>query len=94
MHRGMLALVTVMTLMIVVCLGFLGYGLSTQAGRLAPAAEASINLPAEGMVKMMSAYKGGIALYVAEKDGDKIYLIDAKTGKEQGKIAVKKDKAN
>ena len=91
MHRGLITLVGVMSLLIVIGLCLLAYGLATQTSRKGPPAEAHIILPKNGNVRHMTGYDGGIALYVSEGRQEYIYLVDPESGKQQGRITVTKE---
>lgn len=83
--RGMKILVGVMSLMIVICIGLLAYGLATKAGELTaekpkPAAEApapmtELVLPALSRIERMSGDANGAAIYVESAEGDYIYFV-------------------
>jgi hypothetical protein len=90
--RGMIALVTVMTLLLFIGLGLLVYGIATNAS-LKPKHETlkEITLPSVGSIQMMSAWRGGLALYVVSPKGDAIYFVDPDDSK-QLRIDVKREK--
>lgn len=83
--QGMKILVAVMSLMIVICIALLGYGLATNAGKLAagkpnagvePAAPMTeLVLPALSRIERMSGDANGAALYVESAEGDYIYFV-------------------
>ncbi len=83
--QGMKVLVGVMSLMIVICIGLLAYGLATKTGDLVaekpkPAAEAPVPLtelvlPALSRIERMSGDANGAALYVESAEGDYIYFV-------------------
>ena len=90
--RGMIALVTVMTVLLFAGLGLLVYGIATNASmrpKVEPLQE--ITLPPVGSIQMMSAWKGGLAMYVVSPKGDEIYFVDPEQGK-QMRIPVKREK--
>lgn len=90
--RGMIALVTVMTLLLFVGLGLVVYGIATNAS-LRPKHEAmkEITLPAVSNIQMMSAWQGGLALYVVSPKGDYIYFVDPLQNA-QMRVDVKREK--
>ncbi len=75
--RGMIALVTVMTILLFAGLGLVVYGIATNAS-LKPKHETmkEISLPAGSSIKMMSQWQNGLALYVEAPKGDYLYLVD------------------
>lgn len=86
--QGMKILVGVMSLMIVICIGLLAYGLATKTGELVaakPQAEKPADKPAETMTELvlpalsrierMSGDANGAALYVESTEGDYIYFV-------------------
>lgn len=82
--QGMKILVGVMSLMIVICIGLLAYGLATKSGELAPGkppmekpAETmtELVLPALSRIERMSGDANGAALYVESTEGDYIYFV-------------------
>lgn len=89
--RGMIALVTVMTVLLFAGLGLLVYGIATNAS-MRPKTEPlkEIVLPSVGSIQMMSAWKGGLAIYVVSPDGDSIHFVDPEQGK-QLRIPVKRE---
>ncbi|MBL8713828.1 MAG: hypothetical protein JNM12_13095 [Alphaproteobacteria bacterium] len=88
--QGMKILVGVMSLMIVICIGLLAYGLATKTGELAaekpkpavvPPAETmtELVLPALSRIERMSGDANGAALYVESAEGDYIYFVTPAT---------------
>lgn len=92
--QGMKILVGVMSLMIVICIGLLAYGLATKTGELvaekpkataetpAPLTEpvlTELTLPALSRIERMSGDANGAALYVESAEGDYIYFVTPTT---------------
>ncbi len=87
--QGMKILVGVMSLMIVICIGLLAYGLATKTGELVaekpkataetPAAMTELTLPALSRIERMSGDANGAALYVESAEGDYIYFVTPTT---------------
>lgn len=80
--QGMKILVGVMSLMIVVCIGLLAYGLATKTGELVaekPKATAEtiteLQLPALSRIERMSGDSEGAVLYVESTEGDYLYFV-------------------
>lgn len=80
--QGMKVLVGVMSLMIVVCIGLLAYGLATKTGELAaekPKATAEtiteLQLPTLSRIERMSGDSDGAVLYVESTEGDYLYFV-------------------
>ena len=84
--QGMKILVGVMSLMIVVCIGLLAYGLATKTGELVaekpkesvqPASEpvTELVLPALSRIERMSGDSDGAVLYVESTEGDYLYFV-------------------
>jgi hypothetical protein len=77
--RGMIVLVTVMSLLLLAGLGLFAYGIATKTGLRAKApaqALTEVVLPSVSSIQTMSAWKNGIAMYVASPKGDFLYFID------------------
>ena len=89
--RGMIALVTVMTVLLFAGLGLVVYGISTNAS-LRPKHETmkELKLPAVSNIQFMSAWQGGLALYVVSPKGDYIYFVDPLQNA-QMRVDVKRD---
>lgn len=87
--QGMKILVGVMSLMIVICIGLLAYGLATKTGELVAekpkataettAAMTELTLPALSRIERMSGDANGAALYVESAEGDYIYFVTPTT---------------
>lgn len=90
--QGMKILVAVMSVMIVICIGLLGYGLATKTGELVaakPHTEKTAEKPAETMpelvlpalsrIERMSGDANGAVLYVESAEGDYIYFVTPAT---------------
>lgn len=87
--------VGVMTALIVVGLGLVIYGMTREkeaAKTDEKAFTATMNISPDASVKLMTAYKDSIALYVASPDGDNIYFIGPEKGTLKGRIVVTKNK--
>ncbi len=95
--QGMKILVGVMSLMIVICIGLLAYGLATKTGELvaekpkaaveSPAAMTELVLPALSRIERMSGDAHGAALYVESAEGDYIYFV---TPAESRRVRIKR----
>ena len=90
--RGMIALVTVMTILLFAGLGLVVYGISTNAS-LRPKHEAmkELALPASANVTHMTQWQNGVALYVTTPKGDYLYLVDP-VQNAQLRVDVKREK--
>jgi hypothetical protein len=90
--RGMIALVTVMTVLLFAGLGLVVYGISTNAS-LRPKHEAmkELTLPASANVQHMAPWQNGVALYVTTPKGDYLYLVDPLQNA-QLRVDVKREK--
>ena len=90
--RGMIALVTVMTVLLFAGLGLVVYGISTNAS-LRPKHEVmkELTLPATGNVQHMTPWQSGLALYVSTPKGDYIYFVDPLQNA-QMRVDVKREK--
>ncbi len=87
--QGMKVLVGIMSVMIVICIGLLGYGLATKTTELVaakPKTEATTTesmselvLPALSRIERMSGDNNGAILYVESAEGDYIYFVTPKT---------------
>ena len=86
---GVKILVGVMTLAIAVCLGFLAYGLAVKTH--APKGDIALSLPSLSHVEHISAWKDGVALYVATPKGDFIYFVDPSKGVTPNRVLIKRD---
>lgn len=91
--RGLVALVTALGLLIILALGFVVYGFVRPAKtEITPLANAALMLPAGSTVKHMTALQDDLALYVTARNGEAIYLVDAKSGAIKSKIPVERQK--
>lgn len=90
--RGMIALVTVMTILLFAGLGLVVYGISTNAS-LRPKHETmkELTLPASASVQHMTQWQNGVALYVTTPKGDYLYLVDPLQNA-QLRVDVKREK--
>lgn len=79
--RGLVVLVSVMSLLIVVCMGFVIYGLTTKLGSEKMADIPALVLPEGSKVTDMTDYKGNLALTVVQGKTQSIYVVNPKTGK-------------
>lgn len=85
---GIKALVAIMTLLIAVCLGLLAYGL---VAKTAPQpGDIALSLPGLSRVEHVSAWKDGVALYVATPKGDFIYFVDPARGVTPTRVQIKR----
>ena len=90
--RGLKTLVAAMTLLIVLGLTLLAYGLATKTTAKQPvkAGESELQLPDLSHVEHISAWKDGVALYVATPDGDYIYFVDPSSGVSPARVKIKR----
>ncbi len=79
--RGLVILVSTMSLLIVVGLGLVAYGVATKLGSEKLSESPALILPQGSNVTDMTSYKGNIALLVTEKGEKQIYVVNPKTGK-------------
>jgi hypothetical protein len=85
--KKMIALVTVMSLMIVVGLGFVAYGIIKGAGELKPF-DQTLALPPGAAVKSMAGDRDELALHVTSPEGDYITFIDPSSGRTRGTLRI------
>ena len=94
--RGLKTLVATMTVLLALGMGLLVYGLVTKtstkitAKQPVTAAPSELQLPNLSHVEHISAWKDGIALYVATPDGDYIYFVDPTSGVSPARIKIKR----
>jgi hypothetical protein len=91
MH-GLKALVGGMSLMIVICLGLLVYGLSQKAGSGGKMLETAITLPKGSIVRHTSLSGKDLALHVTAAGHEYIYVVNADKGTLLRKIEIQKEK--
>ena len=89
--RGLIALVTVMSLLIVAGIGLLVWGVIRTGAELQATRDlAPLELPAGMALKQVSGYDGGAVLHVAGAEGEFVYFYDLSAGKLAARLPVRK----
>jgi len=87
--RGLIILVSIMSILIVIGIGFVIYGFIRDTPHVSYNAESpSIILPKNSIIKEMTAINDLLAIHVKSKNKDIIYFIDPKRGKIKSKIPI------
>ena len=88
--RGLVILVSVMTILIVVALGFVIYGINkTSQSLTAVVMEQELVLPKGSIIKQITGVESYLAVQVKDKAQEMIYFINAKSGKVSSKMLIK-----
>ena len=89
--RGLKTLVATMTVLLALGMGLLVYGLVTKtSSKTAASVSSELQLPNLSHVEHISAWKDGVALYVATPDGDYIYFVDPSSGVSPARVKIKR----
>lgn len=78
--RGIKALVTVMTVLIVICLGLVIYGFSRTMSEGHVAEAKTVSLPTRGDIRGVSGDARRLVIDTVEKGKTTVYFADTKTG--------------
>lgn len=79
--RGLVALVTLMSVLIVAGLALFAYGMATKLAPDTVKEHPALVLPAGSRIEEIAGYKNGLAFHVVEKGEHHIYLVSPSTGK-------------
>ena len=92
--RGIVAIVTGMTLLLFFGMGFLIYAIATKAApQKLSQARRELALPAAARVQLMAPWRNGVAVYVDSPSGDYLYFVDPAQEKPLSLRLVRKDHA-
>ena len=90
--RGVKTLVVAMSLMIVLCIELLVYGVATKFPDTSAAAPTqTLNLPAKSLIRQVTGFKNGLAIYISQTDGDHILIYNPGTQKTETDIKIQKN---
>lgn len=91
--RGLTVLVSVLSLLIILSLGLVVYGLVRTPKTTGMQAEMPpLVLPAHSVIKQMTSFQDTLALHVKAGRQEYIYLIDPKTAAIKTRIPVRHEK--